>query len=540
MTELTKAYGYLRVSSDGQVKYWNGINGQRWAIEQFADRKWYYVEDYFIDDWVSGKLASRKWLNEMLQALKTANRNPAKPKIKHVIVDDIDRIARDIWVWVAKKAEIEATGATIISLKQTLEDTPESRLQATITMATKQYERENNWRRVRSRQEQRLRDWYWCFQLPVWYKFVKAPTWWWMVVVPDEPNFTYISDWLKLLANWTLPTQAALIKYLNERWAKTHSWWKINDKFMSRIINKWNLPLYAGYVNFPKWWVDMVKWKHKAAITESEFHKIATKFKMRDFFKEYSPSDISETLPLRYILHCWCCWWVLSWSVSKWNWWQYFYYYCINKKCECYRKSTMYTKIHSDVENFLGDLQLDENCLNSIKIVVDAFSKDRWALKANQKKEIEKRIKNIDLEMERLLEKITNTNSDFIAKKLEEKMVSLEDEKTKLKWELTDYDNTTVNCYEDNFNILKAVIQSPLKIWKQSDTELKKLLLNGIFNWTLCYSRGVGARTKETPVIYAKKDELERILNEFQKTGERTTETSILEPIKKNKSISLG
>lgn len=540
MKELIKAYGYLRVSSDGQVKYWNGINWQRWAIEQFADLEWYYVEHFYVDDGVSGKLSSRKGLNEMLKDLKTANRNPANPKIKHVIVDDIDRIARDIGVWITKKAEIEATWATIISLKQMLDDTPESRLQATITMATKQYERENNWRRVRSRQEQRLRDWYWCFQLPVWYKFEKATTWWWRIVVPDEPYFSFISDWLKLLANWTLPTQAALIKYLNMRWTKTHVWWKINDKFMSRIINKWSLPLYAGYVNFPKWWIDMVKWKHKAAITESEFHKIATKFKMREFFKEYSASDISETLPLRYILRCWCCWHVLSWSVSKWNWGKYFYYYCINKECECYRKSTVYTKIHSDIESFLWDLQLDENCLNSIKIVVDAFSKDKWAIKANQIKEKEKRIKDIDLEMGRLLEKITNTNSDFIAQKLEERMLSLEEEKNNLKWEVSNYDNTSENCYENNFDTLKAIIQNPLKIWKQSDTELKKLLLNGIFNWTLCYSRWVGARTKETPVIYAQKDELEHILNDINKSGERTTETSILEPIKKNKSISLG
>ena len=45
----------------------------------------------------------------------------------------------------------------------------------------------------------------------------------------------------------------------------------------------------------------------------------------------------------------------------------------------------------------------------------------------------EKRIKDIDLEMGRLLEKITNTNSDFIAQKLEERMLSLEEEKNNLK-----------------------------------------------------------------------------------------------------------
>ena len=48
----------------------------------------------------------------------------------------------------------------------------------------------------------------------------------------------------------------------------------------------------------------MVKGKHPAAITEEEFYKIANKFKMRDFYKEYSPSEIADALPLRHILLC--------------------------------------------------------------------------------------------------------------------------------------------------------------------------------------------------------------------------------------------
>ena len=45
----------------------------------------------------------------MLRDLKKVNKNKSNPKIKHVIVDDIDRIARDVGVWLSKRAEIEAT-----------------------------------------------------------------------------------------------------------------------------------------------------------------------------------------------------------------------------------------------------------------------------------------------------------------------------------------------------------------------------------------------------------------------------------------------
>ena len=167
MSELINVYWYLRVSSDMQVTQWNWLNWQRGAIEDFADRNGYYVEKFYKDEWVSWKLASRKWLDEMLNDLKRENKNKNNPKIRHVIVDDIDRIARDVWVWLTKKMEIEATWATIISLKQNLEDTPEWRLMSTITMWTKQYERENNARRVVSRQKERLRDWYRCFSVPL-------------------------------------------------------------------------------------------------------------------------------------------------------------------------------------------------------------------------------------------------------------------------------------------------------------------------------------------------------------------------------------
>ena len=110
----------------------------------------------------------------MIRDLRNANKNRNKPEIKHIIVDDIDRIARDSLVWLTKRAEIEETGATIISLKQAVEDNPESRLSVNITMATKQYERENNSRRVISRQKQRLKDGYRCFCVPLGYKYEKA------------------------------------------------------------------------------------------------------------------------------------------------------------------------------------------------------------------------------------------------------------------------------------------------------------------------------------------------------------------------------
>lgn len=539
--DLINVYAYLRVSSDGQALYGNGLNWQKWAIEDYADRNGYYIENFYRDEWVSWSLASRKGLDAMIKDLKKTNKNGKNPKIKHVLVDDIDRIARDSLIWLTKKAEIESTWATIISLKQQLEDTPESRLSSNIAMATKQYERENNWRRVRSRQEQRMKDWYLCFHLPIGYKYVKAPTWWWKIAVADEPTFSIISQWLKLLANGTLPTQAALIKFLNERWAKTHSWWPINDKFMSRLINKSpQLPIYAWFVNRPERWINMVKGKHPAAITEEEFYKIATKFQMRGFYKDYSPSEIADTLPLRHILQCWCCKKPLSWSATHWHWWQYFYYYCINKKCPSYRKGCMSSKMHSEIEKFLWMLTLDEDYMDGFKEIVDTIRKEKWAITKSQIASLEKRMGEIECEIDRTVTQLTGTSSEILYKVLEEKIIKLDEEKNQVKEKILSYKSWTMDGYMEDFDWLQAIIQCPLSIRKDADMELKRLLIANIFNWELSYSRDEGVQTSEMPVVYAQKSNLRDKINSLKKMGVQTQEKSVPSHKKKARVYILG
>ena len=96
----------------------------------------------FSDGGVSGKYISREGLDAMIEFLREQNK--IYTKIHKVIVDDVDRIVRDVAGWREIKAKIEGSGAKIHSLKQHLDDTPEGRMIQSITMATKQYERENN------------------------------------------------------------------------------------------------------------------------------------------------------------------------------------------------------------------------------------------------------------------------------------------------------------------------------------------------------------------------------------------------------------
>ena len=504
MSNLIKAFWYLRVSSDGQVKYGNWLNGQRWAIEQFADFGGFYIEHFYIDDGVSWKLASRKWLDEMLKDLKAANKNPLNPTIKHIIVDDIDRIARDVGVWITKKAEIEATWATILSLKQTLEDTPEGRLSATITMATKQYERENNSRRVISRQIQRLKDWYRCFYVPLGYKYEKAKQWWWKVVVPDEPTFSIVSEWFKLLASWVIPNQEWLCNYFNERWVIAKRWGKITKQTINHLLHPDILYFYAWLLNCPKRGLTMIKWRHQAAITESEFYQICNAFKIKWYYKDYRKDDITEQLPLRSVLRCEHCWARLSWSSTRWNWWRYFYYYCWSQKCPYYRKSIKCDTVHHSIETLLKEMTLDDEYLENVKAVFDLLANDDSEEIDKEVSEMNVQISDIDAKINELVNKITLVNSDIVIKRLGQEIEKLENEKQLLKWEMIKK-NEVSNTPTVDFEQLKEVIKSPLSIWNMWDVALKKLLINTLFWGKMTYSIEHGIQTTEFPITYMDK-----------------------------------
>ena len=537
-----KAYGYLRVSSEQQVIKGNGIEWQKGAIQDFAAREDVNIDivKFFDDKWISGKFANRPWLNDMIKSLKKENKNPDNPKINYVIVDDIDRIARDSYVWQVKQAEIVSTWANILSLKQTMEDTPESRLSTNITMATKQYERENNSRRVISRQIQRLKDGYRCFYVPLGYKYQKAKHWGWKEVVPDDPTFSIVSLWLKHLASWVIANQEWLCEFFKNKGIKAKRWWEITKQTINHMLHPDILCFYAGFINCPKRDINMIKWKHEQAITESEFYQITNTHKIKGFYKEYDKDEITENLPLRSVLCCECCWKRLSWSSTRWNGWRYFYYYCWSTKCPCYRKWFKCDTVHHDIENLLKRMTLDDAYLNWMKVIFDSLIEERNKDITRQLSDISSQISDIDSKMSDLVDKIAESSSATVTKMLEDKIEQLESDKRILVWEKIKKEQWESTSPVAEFEELKRVIKSPYDIWKAWDIELKKLLINVLFSGTMTYSIEHSTQTKEIPLIYAQRCNFIENENSESKKSTQTVCTSIEKPLFKTSSLNGG
>ena len=182
---------YTRVSSAKQMAEWNWLKWQETACKERTDRYGVNVVKVFSDGWVSGKYVSREGLDTMIEYLKEVNKTYTK--VPFVIIDDIDRIIRDVqWRWEIKAKIEDLWWAKLFSLKQKIEDTPEGKMLQSITMSVKQYERENNARRTKDRQRQRLLWGYYCFSPMQGYKFIKDSKWWRILVKVKEDalNFT--------------------------------------------------------------------------------------------------------------------------------------------------------------------------------------------------------------------------------------------------------------------------------------------------------------------------------------------------------------
>lgn len=108
---MTKAVGYLRVSTEGQVgedKF--GLVAQKEAIESYAKSQNFEIVSWYNDEGISGATLDRPSLQELL--------NDASDKtFGAVIVAKMDRIARDLMaqLWIEKellKHEVEIVSAS--------------------------------------------------------------------------------------------------------------------------------------------------------------------------------------------------------------------------------------------------------------------------------------------------------------------------------------------------------------------------------------------------------------------------------------------
>ena len=110
--ETKRAFGYLRVSSEGQVDG-DGLTRQRKAIEAYAKKNDIKIVQWFEEKGISGTIesADRPAFGEMLVALLSNG-------TRTVIIEKLDRIARSVAVQENTINEFQRKGFELVSVSE--------------------------------------------------------------------------------------------------------------------------------------------------------------------------------------------------------------------------------------------------------------------------------------------------------------------------------------------------------------------------------------------------------------------------------------
>jgi DNA invertase Pin-like site-specific DNA recombinase len=136
MEKTTQAFGYIRVSGDGQVDG-DGFKRQRAAIEKYADANGVEIVRWFEERGVSGTILDRPALSELMVALMSNG-------VRMVLIEKLDRIARDVIVQETIVKNIQQRGFTLVSVMEPdlCIDDPSRKLMRQIMGAFAEYDRE--------------------------------------------------------------------------------------------------------------------------------------------------------------------------------------------------------------------------------------------------------------------------------------------------------------------------------------------------------------------------------------------------------------
>lgn len=109
---MTKAFAYVRVSGKGQVEG-DGFPRQKAAIKAYAAANGYKIIREFREEGVSGTIETmdRAAWAEMMTALHGNG-------VRTIIVEKLDRLARDLMVQEAAIADLRKNGFTLVSVQE--------------------------------------------------------------------------------------------------------------------------------------------------------------------------------------------------------------------------------------------------------------------------------------------------------------------------------------------------------------------------------------------------------------------------------------
>ena len=481
-----KAVIYCRVSSAKQTTRGDGLSSQETRCREYAKYRGHEIVKVFKDD-MSGSVVGRPGMQAMLAYLRAHRKSTPV-----VIIDDISRLARGLDAHLKLRAEISSVGGTLESPSIEFGEDSDSQLVEHLLASVSQHQRQKNGEQTMHRMHARVQNGFWVFQAPWGYRYAKAESGGKMLV-RDEPLASIIAEAFESFASGRLASVGEVKRFFESHPEIPKC--KYGYVLHERVHQVLTQPLYAGYVEAPRWKITRRKGQHEALVSLATFDRVQENLTGKP--RAAARVDINEDFPLRGFVCCDDCGHPLTANWSKGEHKSYPYYLCRQAKCESRGKSIARGKVEGAFEELLQSLTPTREFFN----LASAIFKDLWnaqsARGAERISNMKKEVAELERKVAQLLDRIVDSESKAVVAALEGRLEELEHRKHLLKEEIVKI-GAPARDYDQTFRTAMAFLSNPWNLWRSDRLEDKRATLKLTFKDDLRYSRKEGFRTPET------------------------------------------
>ena len=377
------------------------------------------------------------------------------------------------------------------------EDSPEGKLNETVTAAAGAYERESMARQNRQKSIARLEQGFAVQSIPpVGYRYNRSSVGG-QVLERDEPNASIVQEALEGYATGRFASHVEVRRFLetHPQFPKAENG-KIHKMFVIRMLRQC---LYAGFVESKAFGVSIRKGKHSGLISVDTYERILNRLDQ----KAYAPTrkDIKQDFPLRGAVCCSECNTILTAGWCKGKRQKYPYYFCRKKGCSQYGRMIRRDVIEREFTELLADLKPSRGVVRS---AARMFA-DLWEHQARQAKAVADRlnseIRDIEGKIDQLVENTLHVSKGRVLGAIEARIDQLEREKLILQ-EKAANSGRPIKSFEEMFEHSMSFLTNPCKLWDSGCFDLQRTVLKLVFSEPIKYRRKEGFRTPQTALPF--------------------------------------
>lgn len=350
-------------------------------------------------------------------------------------------------------------------------------------------ERKQNGRQVAQKMKARMQGGYWVHNPPVGYRYetVKGHG---KVLTLHEPLAGIVKEALEGYAMGRFESQAEVRGFFDRcPDFPRNSQGEVTQQRVTDILTN---PLYSGFVCSQTYGIDWLQGRHEALISLEAFDKIQARRK--GVAKAPMRKNIGEDFALRGFVTCGDCNTPLRSSWVRGRKRPYAYYLCQTKACASYGKSIPRDKLEGDVGDIIKSLEPNQTLIDLVKVMFRHAWDQRLAQAEDTIRSGQRQIKNIEKQIEALLDRVIAATNASVVQAYEGKIADLDHTRLRLEEQLVNHSQPR-GTFEEKLEPALQFLANPWKLWESGQVTLRRAVLRLAFTERLAYHRIEGPRT---------------------------------------------